>query len=184
VQKIPVLPSGHRIVCGRCGTAIQTRKVSTALARTLAFALTAAVLYPPAIFLPVLTIEKFGQRHSASVWDGALDLLSEGDLLIGGAILVCSIVVPLLKIAGLIALTVPGIIGGHHRASTYRLIELTGRWSMLDVLLVALLVAALKLRDLVQVVPGTGAVAFTLCVVFSILASTSFDPHALWEENE
>ena len=69
----------------------------------------------------------------------------------------------------------------HHRALTYQLVELTGRWGMLDVLRVALLVAVLKLGDFVEVSAGPGALAFGTCVVLSLLASASFDPHSLWE---
>ena len=67
------------------------------------------------------------------------------------------------------------------RAGTYRLVEWTGRWGMLDVLLVTMLVAVLKLRDLVEVTPGPAAIAFTAMVVLSLLASAAFDPHRLWE---
>ena len=182
VQELHEPPAGQRLVCGRCGTSLTRARGRSSLSHTLAFATTAGILFLPAIHLPVLTIEKFGLKHSASVWDGAVTLLRHGEILVGLAILVCSILVPVLKIGGLIAITVPGMLRRQHRALFYRLIEWAGRWSMLDVLLVALLVAVLKLRDLVSVIPGPGALTFTLCVVFSLLASASFDPHAIWEE--
>ena len=64
---------------------------------------------------------------------------------------------------------------------TYRVVEFTGRWGMLDVLLVTLLIAVVKLGDVVQVAPGPAALAFTAVVVLSLLAAATFDPHALWE---
>ena len=69
----------------------------------------------------------------------------------------------------------------HHRALTYRLVEWTGRWGMLDVLLVAILVAALKLGDVMDVTPGPAAAAFAVCVVLSLLATALFDPRSVWE---
>jgi paraquat-inducible protein A len=68
-----------------------------------------------------------------------------------------------------------------HLARTWRAVELVGRWGMLDVLLAAVLVAILKLGDLVTVEVGPGLFAFTACVGLSLLASAFFDPHALWE---
>ncbi len=67
-----------------------------------------------------------------------------------------------------------------HRAITYRIVEFTGRWGMLDVLLVAVLIAALKIGDIVEVTAGPAALTFTLCVVLSLLSTAAFDPHGLW----
>ena len=72
----------------------------------------------------------------------------------------------------------------HHRALTYHLIEWTGRWGMLDVLLVAVLVALVKLGDLMQISAGPGATAFATVVILSLLASACFDPHSLWSSDE
>jgi paraquat-inducible protein A len=63
----------------------------------------------------------------------------------------------------------------------YRAIEAAGRWGMIDVLLVAVTIAAVKLGDLVVVTPGPGVVAFGACVVLSLAASAVFNPHAIWE---
>jgi paraquat-inducible protein A len=176
-------PPGSRLECPRCERSVDVTGNDHHRSRTLALALAAALLYPAAILLPVLTIEQFGQRHSASIWDGACKLLAQGELLVGGAILGFSIVLPALKLAGLVALSMPRFLKHRHQARTYHLVELTGRFGMLDVLLVALLVAVLKLGDMVTVLPGPGAATFTITVVLSLLASASFDPHAIWEES-
>lgn len=182
VQRLPAVDASTRLRCARCNTPLQGSQGSLHRSRTLALALAAGMLYPAAILLPVLTVEKFGQRHSASIWDGAVQLLAQGEILVGLAILLCSVVLPAFKISGLMILSVPRFLIGRHQALTYRLIEWTGRWGMLDVLLVAMLVAVLKLRDMVTVIPGPGAALFTLCVACSMLASASFDPHAIWDE--
>ena len=87
------------------------------------------------------------------------------------------------KLVGLLAITSPGGVPSlGTRATAHRWIEWSGRFGMLDVLLVALLVAWVKFGDLFQVHPGPGALAFTACVLASLLASAWFDPHALWDE--
>jgi len=96
-------------------------------------------------------------------------------------VFLCSLVIPLLKLGGILILTSRRpMFSRRHRASTYRMIERAGRWGMLDVLLISVVVAWLKMGDLVEVRPGPAAWTFTGCVLLSLLASTSFDPHALW----
>ena len=97
--------------------------------------------------------------------------------------LLSSIVLPLGKLLALVGITGSrSWLARRHRALTWRVVELTGRWGMLDVLLVAVVVAWLKVGAVVEVTPGPGAVAFTACVFLSLLASAWFDPHALWSD--
>ena len=98
--------------------------------------------------------------------------------------LLCSVVIPLMKLLGLVSITLGGrYLGRRHRAATYRWIEWTGRWGMLDVLLISVVVAWVKIGDLVDVSPGPAAFTFTLVVVLSLLASAWFDPHAIWQDD-
>ncbi len=130
-----------------------------------------------------MTVERLGQRQAAGVLDGALSLVAHGEWLVGTVVLLASVVLPLCKLSGLLVLDLAADrLRPHLRARTWQLIELTGRWGMLDVLLVAVLVAVLKLGDLVRVTPGPGAAAFTLMVVLSLIAAMSFDPHALYDD--
>lgn len=153
--------------------------------RVTAAALAGLIFYPLAISLPVMSLERFGHRSDASVWGGSLGLLREGELLIGFVVFACSVVLPLFKLLALLLLlsrVVP--LRTRHRATTYRVIEWTGRWGMLDVLLIAVTVAWVKLGDVVQVHAGPGALLFLGCVSMSLLAAAWFDPHALWDEPE
>ena len=92
--------------------------------------------------------------------------------------------IPLLKLVGLFVLS-GGALSGRPRtaAFTWHLVEWTGRWGMLDVLLVAVLVAVVKLGQLMELSAGPGALAFTACVALNLAASASFDPHSLWDED-
>ena len=90
----------------------------------------------------------------------------------------------LVKLIALLELSHIGLTHRRHRAWTYHVVEWTGRWSMMDVLLIALLVTLVKLGELVSFHLGPAVVAFVLCVVMSMIASIMFDPHAIWEEEQ
>lgn len=185
VQELPALPPGTRAACARCGSTVLSRRARARSNRQAsAAALAALVLYPLAISLPILRTEEFGRASDVSVWKGSVGLLREGELFVGGVVLLCSVVVPLAKLLGLLAITCPWAeLSRRHRALTYRWIELTGRYGMLDVLLIAVVVAWVKMGGILEVRPGPAALAFTTCVVLSLLASARFDPHALWERD-
>lgn len=184
VQELPAVDPGWVARCARCGHGLLDPLAAGKHARrTAAAALAGLVLFPLAISLPVLSIERFGAVREASIWSGSLALLAHGEVLVGAVVFLCSVVLPLVKLAALLVLS--GWREGlrpRSRVHTHRLVELAGRWGMLDVLLVAVTVAWVKIGDLVEVRPGPGAVAFTACVVASLLASAWFDPHAAWEE--
>ncbi len=183
VLTVPHIPPDCRACCPRCrGTVRDPAARALMSGRTAAIATAALVLYPVAVSLPILRIEKLGHVHESSILEGISTLLARGHLVIGAIVLLCSVVFPVAKLAALLALSVGGLgLTRHHRAFTYRLVDWTGRWGMLDVLLVAVLVAVLKLGDWVAVSVGPAALAFALCVVLSLLAAASFDPRSLWE---
>lgn len=184
VHQIPDLGTNEEALCGRCNCVVDSHSRSghQSASRCLAASIGALVLYFPAILLPILSIEKLGHHHQASLLGGTFDLLWHGSWFVGIVVLVFSIIVPLLKILALIELSWISITGRAHRAWTYRVVELAGRWSMMDVLLLALMVTLVKLGDLVQFSLGPAVWAFVLCVGMSLIASAMFDPHAIWEE--
>lgn len=184
VHVLPELRRGSRAVCVRCGSTIRHAERVHTTGRAAAFALAALILYPIAMTLPIMQIERLGQSHSASLWTGTIELLSDGQLFVGIIVLVCSIIAPVVKISAMLVLCSGDmILRQRHRAATYRIVEWIGRWGMLDVLLVAILVAVVKLGDWVQVTAEPGAAAFAGVVVLSLLSSAAFDPHAIWEND-
>lgn len=186
VHRVPELSVGEEALCARCESTIESgsRSGEQSSARCFAAALGALILYFPAILLPILEIEKLGHHHQASLLGGTIDLLLQGSWFVGLVVLVCSIVLPLVKLLALLELSRIGVTHRRHRAWTYRVVEWAGRWSMMDVLLLALLVTLVKLRDLVQFRLGLAVAAFVMCVVMSMIASIMFDPHAIWDESE
>jgi paraquat-inducible protein A len=130
----------------------------------------------------MLKVQQLGHHTESSILGGIISLLAHGQLVVGMVVLLCSVVFPLIKLVSILVLSAGGLgLRHHHRAMTYKVIEWTGRWGMLDVLLVTILVAALKLGDMIDVSAGPAAMAFTICVVLSLLATACFDPHSLWE---
>lgn len=186
VQALPVLAPGSRARCPRCGTVVRSSAPRVrSNERVAAAALAALVLYPFAVGLPIMTIERFGHERESSIWGGAWALFFQGEVFVSTVVLCCSVVIPLLKLGGLLAITLGRrALSRRRRALTYRLIEWTGRWGMLDVLLIAIVVAWVKVGDLVEVTPGPAALTFTLVVLLSLLAAAWFDPHAVWEGEE
>jgi paraquat-inducible protein A len=177
-QVVPDVPPRCKACCVRCGTrlASASRRARSNL-RTFALALAALILYPLGVALPMLRVSELGHHSEASIIDGTIMLLSGGEIVVGVVVLLCSVVFPLAKLIALLVLSSGAMASAHrHRALTYHLVEWTGRWGMLDVLLVAILVAVLKLGDMVEVEPGPAAAAFVACVVLSLFAAASFDP--------
>lgn len=184
VHEVPRLTSHEEACCSRCLSRIDSGKRSgrQSSARCFAAALGGLILYFPAILLPILEIEKLGHHHATSLLGGTWDLIWHGSYLVGLVVLVFSIILPFVKLLALLELSSIGLTHRQHRAWTYRAVEWTGRWSMMDVLLLALLVALVKLGDLVSFQLGPAVIAFVICVFMSMLASIMFDPHAIWEE--
>jgi paraquat-inducible protein A len=145
-------------------------------------ALAALILYPLAISLPMIGVERFGYHTDSSILEGVSALFASGHVFVAAIVGLCSVILPLGKLISLLILSAGGPFLRHrHRALTYHVVEWTGRWGMLDVLLVAILVAALKIGDFMEVKAGPAALAFTLCVVLSLLAAAVFDPHRIWQ---
>jgi paraquat-inducible protein A len=185
IHQIPDLKAGEQAVCTRCHSAFSPpgcRRRSSS--RTAAAAVAAFVLFWPAVLCPILVIEKLGIRQQSSVLGGTIDLLKHGNWLVGGVVLVFSVVFPLTKIVLLLELSLLEFFHRRHKAATLRLMEHMGRWSMMDVMLLAFLVMLVKLGNLVQFQFGPAVSAFILCVAMSMVASLSFDPRAIWEDSE
>ena len=182
IHEIAALQSNERAQCTRCDSIIdQSRNFKRSQGRTAAAAVAAMVLLPAAVLLPILEIEHLGHHHRSSIVGGIVDLYQTRSILVAIVILLFSVVLPLLKILALIELSWLCSLQQRHRAWTYRWMEQIGKWSMMDVMLLALLVMMFKLTGVVQFHFGPALIAFVLCVSMSMIAAICFDPHAIWE---
>jgi uncharacterized paraquat-inducible protein A len=146
-----------------------------------ALALSALILYVPAILLPLMRLETLGHSTEASIVEGVSSLLAARHYFVGIVVLLFSLVLPPLKLLALLLLS-GGWLRGARQARLHHWVELLGRWGMLDVLVVAILVAFVKLGDLVQIQPGVGLGLFATCVLFSLLSGLCLHLPSLWED--
>lgn len=185
IHQIPELAIGQQAACTRCGSAFAKPGCRrTTSSRTAAAAVAAFVLFWPAILCPILEIEKLGIRQQSSILGGTIELLKHGNWLVGGVVLLFSVVFPLTKIVLLLELSLLEFLHKRHKATTLHIMEHVGKWSMMDVMLLAFLVMLVKLGNLVNFQFGPAVFAFILCVAMSMVASISFHPHAIWEDTE
>jgi paraquat-inducible protein A len=187
VQEVGPLKPGTTAHCPRCGSRI-AKRTAGGLHITGALALSAIILYIPANIFPILLLDFYGATSQNTVWEGCVRLYQDGDLVIAVIVFLASILIPALKLLGLLFLVACTKLKfakwKHPQTWVYRLIEAIGRWAMLDVFVLAILVSLVKLRGLANVIPGKGLFAFTMVVVCTILASAAFDPQLIWEEPE
>lgn len=177
-------PAGN---CPRCAAPLHGRKPDS-IARTWAFLLAAYLLYIPANLLPIMQTRSLFGLQDDTIISGVVFLWQSGSWPLALLVFGASIVVPLFKLLALTALviSVQRRSGWHpyQRARLYRLIEAIGRWSMLDIYVVAVLVALVQIRSFAAISAGGGAVAFGAVVVLTLLASHSFDPRLIWDPVE
>jgi len=170
--------------CWRCDGRVHLR-IPDSLQKTSAYLVAAAILYLPANLLPVLRTSTVLGEEDDTILGGVLVLLQTGSWPLALLVFFASIVVPLLKIfsIGFLVLMSALHVSGHElaRARLYRVVEFVGRWSMLDIYVVTLLVALVRMGKLASVSPGPGALAFGAVVVLTMLAAQSFDPRSIWD---
>lgn len=184
IHRMPTLAKNEWAECVRCHSKIWRPGSGTnSASRTAAAAVGAFVLFWPAILLPILHIEQLGHQHESSILMGTLELMQHGSWFVGGVVLLFSVVFPLVKLILLIELSLLGVLHKRHKAVTYRIMEHVGKWSMMDVMLLAFMVMLVKLGSVVEFQFGPAVVAFVLCVAMSMLASLLFDPHTIWPDD-
>ena len=176
--------SGDVVDCPRCGSRVRSRTPKS-LQRTSALLVSAVVLYLPANLYPVMTVQQFGSGDPQTILSGVVHMIESGFIGLAMIVFIASVVVPVLKFAGLgfLIATVHFRWAGSRLAATrvHRIVEMVGRWSMIDIFTIALLVALVQLGFLATVEAGIGAVYFGGVVVLTMLASQTFDPRLLWD---
>ncbi len=177
--------SGSKIVyCPRCGSELHQRKPNS-LTRTWALLLAAMIFYVPANLLPMTVTAAVGTVQADTIMSGVIYFLHHGSWEIGIVIFIASIFVPFMKFMILIYLLLSvqfkSIKQPKNRIRLYQLTEAVGRWSMLDVYVVTILIALVKLGVLAEITAGPAVIHFALVVVLTMLAAMSFDPRLIWD---
>jgi paraquat-inducible protein A len=156
--------------------------------RTWALLVTAAILYIPANMLPIMTVSSLGQGDPSTIMSGVIQLMQHGMYPIAIVVFVASILVPTFKLIGLSLLLFSvqrrQPLSAQQRIIMYRFIEFIGRWSMLDIFVIAILVAMVNFGRIASVEANLGAVAFASVVILTMLAAITFDPRLIWDNTE
>lgn len=179
--------SCHYQHCKRCGARVSVRRLGT-LNKTLAFLVAAVFLYFPANLLPIMTVRNLGQGTPDTIMSGVISLANNGLYGIAAVVFLASIVVPTFKLIGIAGLlfSIKNKVNfsARQRVIIFRFIEWIGRWSMLDIFVIAVLVTVVNFGNLASVEADFGAVAFAGVVVLTMLAANSFDPRFIWDSTE
>jgi paraquat-inducible protein A len=177
----------HDLRCTRCGSPLHLRKPNS-LARTWAFLLAALVLYLPANLLPVMHTSSLFGAQKDTIMSGVVYLWTSGSWPLAVLVFIASIAVPMLKILAIGFLAATANLRSQwqpvQRARIYRIVELVGRWSMLDIYVIAILTALVQFNALATITAGPAAIAFGAVVVLTMFAAMSFDPRLTWDTRQ
>jgi len=171
-------------ICPRCDSRLRERKPASNQ-RTWALLFAAALLYVPANVLPVMTVISFGRGAPDTILSGIVKLAAAGMWPLALLVFFASITVPVLKLLSLSGLLLGTRLHSkgrlRERTLLYRIVDAVGRWSMIDVFMVSILTAVVRLGAIASVTPGPGAVAFCSVVILTMLAAGTFDPRLMWD---
>ncbi len=173
--------------CPRCKTILHARKHQS-ITKTWLLLITATILYIPANILPIMTVNYLGMETPSTIMEGVITFINLGDWFVGGVVFTASILVPSMKLLGLFILLIYVQYGRLLPPKTctimFRLIEWIGRWSMLDIFVIAIMVALVNFGNLSTIEADWGALAFGSVVIITMFAAMSFDPRLIWDHIE
>lgn len=171
-------------VCARCGHKMRSRD-EFSLSRVWAYWVMGVICYVPANIYPMLKTQTLFVVDESTIIGGAVELAHHGNVGIALIILFASVVIPLGKFwaVAFLALSVraPSKVTNHTRQMLYEVVEYIGRWSMIDIFVVAILSALVQLKTLASINPGIASIFFALSVIFTMLSAQAFDSRMIWD---
>ncbi len=173
--------------CARCGSRLSSREDGS-LQMVWAWLIAGLIAYIPANIYPMLLTKSLGHHAESTIVGGVFDLVDHGSYGIAAIVFTASIIIPVGKFFAIAYLAWivgrPGRTRGHRHTRLYEVVEFIGRWSMIDVFVVAILSALVQLDFAATINPGIAAVSFALSVAFTMLSALSFDPRLIWDAEE
>ena len=181
-----VWPMGET-TCRRCGGGLASRDARS-LSRVWAWWAAGLMAYVPANLYPMLETRTLFTVRSDTVVMGALDLMRDGNAGIAIVILVASVLIPISKFVAIAFLAIsvsrPSGVSAGLRMRLYEVVHYIGRWSMIDVFVVAILSSLVQFNLVASIDPGPAALTFALSVIFTMLSAQAFDPRLIWDSIE
>ncbi|OHB31474.1 MAG: hypothetical protein A2X84_07645 [Desulfuromonadaceae bacterium GWC2_58_13] len=185
LHEVRPLPPGSVALCSRCGSVLYRHKRNP-LDRTLALALTGMILFILANSFPFLAIKSAGLTRATTLISGIAELHRQEMNLVALLVLATTLVVPLLELCALLYIFLPMKVGrtSRHMAMAWRCLSKVRAWSMMEVFMLAILVALVKLSGMATIVPGVSVYAFAALIFVLAAASNSIDPQLIWDNLE
>ncbi len=175
---------GETQICGRCGHHINSRD-TTSLQRVWALWLVGIMCYIPANMYPMLSTRTLMHVDESTIVGGAVELAHHGSWGVASIILFASVVIPVAKFIAIAFLAISvrraSRISAHHRQVLFEIVEYIGRWSMIDIFVVAIMSSLVQLNALASITPGTASLFFALSVIFTMLSAQAFDSRLIWD---
>ena len=171
--------------CPNCLSVVLKRKKNS-IQNTKVYLITAFILYIPANLFPIMTVKSFGSEIPSTIIGGVIDLFRAKMYFVSAVVFTASVLIPLLKMLVLFYLLTPikhGTIEEKRvKTKLYYFIEQIGKWSMLDIFVIAILISVVKLNYVAEISVNTGAVFFAIVVLLTIFATKSFDVRLIWDK--
>ncbi|WP_372876806.1 paraquat-inducible protein A [Pseudomonas sp.] len=181
LMRRPSLADGERAVCPRCGYELYCHR-HRVVRRSLALVLAALLLYVPANFLPIMRLNLLGRTSEDTIWSGVVGLYDSGMQGVALVVFLCSMAVPLLKLLCqlLVLLSITWNMGRSYGLLVYRIYHHLREWGMLEVYLMGILVAIVKLADMADLSLGIGLLCFVALLLVQVWLEVTMSAHQIW----
>ncbi|AWY41200.1 paraquat-inducible protein A [Pseudomonas putida] len=182
LMRKPVLAHGEKALCPRCGYELYAHRYNV-VQRSLALVIAALLLYIPANFLPIMQLNLLGQSSQDTVWSGVVGLFNSQMRGVSVVVFLCSMAIPLLKLLCQLAvlLSIRFNIGRSYGLLLYRIYHHLRDWGMLEVYLMGVLVAIVKLADMAAMTIGLGLACFIGLLLIQVWLEVVMSPHQIWQ---
>ena len=172
-------------VCTRCNHVVRKR-IKNSLQVSLALTICAILLYIPAMVYPIMEVTRLGVKIESTILEGVISFLDMESYFIAIVIFTASVVIPLIKLVGLlfifISLKINVKMQNNKKILIFKFVEAIGKWSMIDIYVVALLASIVQLDELFNIKGGIAATSFALMVILTMIAANRFDTRIIWDE--
>lgn len=179
------ISSANMHVCPICNASLNQRKINS-FQKTLAFSLAALCFFIPANIFPIMKTDTVTTFENSTILDGIFYFYEHGEFFIGTVIFIASVFIPVWKLFTLFYLLYSVHVGSswklNEKIKLFRMIDIIGKWSMLDIFVIGLMITLVQFGELARVTTGFAAISFATMVILTMIATESFDTRLLWDE--
>jgi paraquat-inducible protein A len=172
-------------VCTRCNHIVRKR-IKDSLQVSLALTICAILLYIPAMLYPIMEVTRLGVKIESTILEGVVSFIEQGSYFIAIVVFTASVIIPLIKLVGLlfifISLKINVKMHNNRKILIFKFVEAIGKWSMIDIYVVAILASIVQLDEIFNIKGGIAATSFALMVILTMIAANRFDTRIIWDE--